>query len=76
MKKTIERRAQGDRREKDIGPPPGWKERRRTTERRLPKMEEREVSESEWQLYFGHYRSGSATTTADRTTTSLTEEAA
>lgn len=48
-----ERRAPKDRRDDDNGPPHGWKERRRRTERRIPKIEEQIISESEWLLYFG-----------------------
>lgn len=76
MKKTSERRAQADRRCNDIGPPRGWKERRRTTERRIPEIEECEVSESEWQLYFGRYTSETVTTTDESTTTTLVVESA
>jgi len=35
-----------------VGPPEGWKDRRRQTERRLPEILESVVSESEWQTYF------------------------
>lgn len=48
-----ERRSCDDRRLDDYGPPRGWKERRRRTERRIPKIEEQVISESEWLLYFG-----------------------
>ena len=34
-----------DRRKRDIGPPAGWKERRRTPERRLPEVEEISIEE-------------------------------
>jgi len=34
-----------DRRKKDIGPPAGWKERRRNPERRMPEVEEISVEE-------------------------------
>lgn len=47
------RRQQADRRQDDIGPPSGWKDRRRSTERRTPTIEEYEVSESEWLMLFG-----------------------
>jgi hypothetical protein len=53
MYTTTNRRQNHDRRQKDIGPPKGWKDRRRTTERRIPAIEECQVSESEWLLYFG-----------------------
>lgn len=53
MVRAGERRKQPDRRDEDIGPPSGWKERRRKTERRIPRVEEYAVSEGEWQFYFG-----------------------
>ena len=37
-----------DRRKRDVGPPKGWKERRRNPERRLPEVEE--ISIAEFQL--------------------------
>lgn len=37
-----------DRRNVDQGPPNGWKERRRTVERRLPSVEEDLISDHEW----------------------------
>lgn len=76
MNKTIERRAQMDRRGNDIGPPHGWKDRRRTAERRIPEIEECEVSESEWQLYFGRYTSETVTITEESTTTTVIVESA
>jgi hypothetical protein len=42
-----------ERRLDDLGPPQGWKERRRHPERRLPAAEEIAVSDSEWESYFG-----------------------
>lgn len=42
-----------DRRQDEVGPPSGWKDRRRRTERRIPALDECEVSESEWLAYFG-----------------------
>ena len=62
-------RATHDRRQLDGEPPRGWKERRRTTERRLLKIEEHEVSESEWLMYFG----SAATKEAESTTSSAAE---
>lgn len=53
MYTTTNRRRPNDRRQSDLGPPSGWKDRRRTTERRIPVIEERQVSESEWLTYFG-----------------------
>jgi len=53
MSRNNERRAASDRRQDEIGPPSGWKERRRRTERRMPEIDEHEVTESEWLTYFG-----------------------
>lgn len=43
-------RCRDDRRDRDIGPPEGWRERRRSVERRLPEV--REVPFSEWLAQF------------------------
>lgn len=53
MSNRFERRDCADRRQDEIGPPSGWKDRRRRTERRIPALDECEVSESEWLAYFG-----------------------
>lgn len=53
MNNESERRDCADRRQDEIGPPRGWKDRRRRTERRIPALAEYEVSESEWLAYFG-----------------------
>ena len=50
---TEERRKTGDRRKRDIGPPEGWLERRKSAERRLPKAEESELSDDEFAQLFG-----------------------
>jgi hypothetical protein len=52
MKKSNSRGTTIDRREEDIGPPSGWRDRRRHVERRIPQTEEVEVSDEEWVLYF------------------------
>lgn len=44
-----DRRQPTERREDDRGPPDGWRDRRRTVERRLPTVEEGVVSLGEWQ---------------------------
>lgn len=62
MNNDNERRSPSDRRNDDSGPPNGWKDRRRRTERRIPAIEEQTISEDEWLLYFG---SGSAPTTPE-----------
>lgn len=48
-----ERRKQADRRRRDAGPPRGWDERRRSSERRLPEAVEGELSMEDFELYFG-----------------------
>lgn len=53
MGRKFERRFCVDRRLEELGPPSGWKDRRRRTERRIPEIAVCEVSESEWLLYFG-----------------------
>jgi len=53
MNKVQKVRASNDRRDDDRGPPSGWKERRRTAERRIPSVEETDMSETEWLSYFG-----------------------
>lgn len=42
------RQSPGDRRKEDIGPPNGWRDRRRTVERRLPEVEEESMSPDAW----------------------------
>ena len=37
-----------DRRDKDSGPPQGWRDRRATAERRLPLVQEDALTEAEW----------------------------
>ena len=56
MKNNGERRTLNDRRDEDYGPPRGWRDRRRTTERRIPEIAEQRISESEWLFYFGNPR--------------------
>lgn len=53
MSNNFERRDCADRRQDEVGPPSGWKDRRRRTERRIPELDEYEVSETEWLAYFG-----------------------
>lgn len=48
MKPKDCRRKSDERRQLDSGPPAGWKERRRAVERRLPGVEEVEMSENEF----------------------------
>ena len=53
MQNKENRRCTNDRRHTDYGPPSGWRERRRRTERRLPTLAEEELSESQFLIYFG-----------------------
>lgn len=52
MGKEQKTRAANDRRDDDLGPPCGWKERRHNTERRIPTVEEQTMTEEEWLSYF------------------------
>ena len=52
MKRIEKRGPNEDRRSEDVGPPSGWRDRRRHVERRIPTTEEVEVSEEEWETYF------------------------
>jgi hypothetical protein len=52
MDKEQKTRAANDRRDDDLGPPCGWKDRRRHTERRIPTVEEQTMTEEEWLSYF------------------------
>ena len=46
-------RCRDDRRHRDAGPPQGWRERRRSVERRLPEV--RELAFSDWLAQFRGY---------------------
>lgn len=48
MKKLGNKRVGNDRRDRESGPPEGWRDRRRGVERRLPLV--REISFTEWSL--------------------------
>lgn len=52
MSSDATKRKSEDRRNEDIGPPNGWRDRRRTVERRLPAVEEAVISDAEWHAYF------------------------
>ena len=52
MNPKIKQRNIEDRRQEELGPPHGWKDRRRNTERRLPEIAEFIATESLWQTYF------------------------
>ncbi len=53
MDSSKDKRCRDDRRDRDIGPPEGWRERRRSVERRLPVV--CEVPFSEWLAQFRGY---------------------
>ncbi len=59
-----ERRTGCDRRVDESGPPHGWRDRCRRTERRIPEISEQEISEADWETYFGAGRSASGTRSA------------
>jgi hypothetical protein len=40
MSSSANRRARTERRDQDLGPPSGWKDRRRSVERRMPEIRE------------------------------------
>jgi hypothetical protein len=69
-------RAPDDRRQLDGEPPRGWKERRRTTERRLLEIEEHEVSESDWLMYFGSAKPNEPVSPVSTVVETLAETAA
>jgi len=46
MSVKSEKRTGQDRRSKELGPPDGWRERRKAVERRIPEV--REIPFSEW----------------------------
>lgn len=50
---TINRRRGHDRRQRDMGPPRDCPDRRRRAERRLPQVNEVDISEKEWKALFG-----------------------
>ena len=50
---ATERRIGPDRRRRDTGPPSGCSERRIIAERRLPKVVEKTISDTEWKNYLG-----------------------
>jgi len=52
MSSEKERRATMDRRRQENGPPDGWRERRRSVERRRPEV--REILFAEWLSCFRH----------------------
>ena len=54
MKNIDKRSPHEDRRIDDIGPPEGWRDRRKRVERRIPTSHEVEVSDAEWIEYFSN----------------------
>lgn len=57
-----ERRGRPERRNRDIGPPNGCFDRRRTAERRLPDTAEAELSADDFAKYFGSVNKVTANT--------------
>ena len=53
MNRKDKRKLPEDRRIEDVGPPPGWRDRRKGVERRIPVTEEVDVTDSQWATYFG-----------------------
>ena len=53
MNRKDKRNLPEDRRIEDAGPPPGWRDRRKGVERRIPVTEEVDVTDSQWATYFG-----------------------
>ncbi len=53
MNRKDKRKLPEDRRREDAGPPPGWRDRRKGVERRIPVTEEVDVTDSQWATYFG-----------------------
>lgn len=53
MEQIVERRSSRERRQHDVGPPAGCTDRRRLTERRVPRLAENTMSDAEWRSLFG-----------------------
>ena len=53
MIRKDKRKPPDDRRIEDVGPPTGWRDRRKGVERRIPVTEEVDVTDSQWARYFG-----------------------
>jgi hypothetical protein len=51
-----ERRKKADRRQDELGPPNGWRDRRRAVERRLPLVEEDAMQLSDWLQQFETFK--------------------
>ncbi|WP_374279253.1 hypothetical protein [Azonexus sp.] len=64
MNKNNDRRVVNDRRQDDIGPPSGWRDRRRRAERRLPELREFVMSEADFQTYFAPRKRSGTTSVA------------
>lgn len=58
MGKVNEVRAAMDRRHQENGPPDGWRERRKSVERRRPEV--REIFFAEWLFHLRHRRENEA----------------
>ena len=53
MEGLSERRFRLERRVRDVGPPGGSADRRRLTERRVPRLAENAITDAEWQQLIG-----------------------
>lgn len=53
MTESANRRQGKDRRKRDMGPPPGWRDRRSKPDRRLPELDELQMSAEDFAKMFG-----------------------
>ena len=53
MNEADNRRQIKDRRKRDMGPPPGWRDRRSKPDRRLPELDELQMSAEDFAKMFG-----------------------
>lgn len=69
-------RADKDRRQEDLGPPQGWRERRRSVERRMPEVQEDAISRSEWDRHYAVYMANHAAAVVSETPAADPDDAA
>lgn len=53
MERAYTQRSSRDRRQRDMGPPQGFAERRISVERRQPEVHEVQMTDSQWNQLFG-----------------------
>lgn len=58
MPRQQQTRSGDERRGEDIGPPRGWRDRRKTPERRALEVREIDMSVAEWMAYRKFFRKG------------------